>query len=195
MYSQEIIIQPAPVPSHMVISRYIFPRLHMLFVNNGSHFGISFPAFIQLEHQGMLGNVVEVLCKDKERLASLNLVDVLSDIKGIKVRKGIHEVEDYVLFRRVRRKSYASRVRRMMARGGSYAEELRHYIEIYNKRTNAHAYIDVKSLSTGDHFRLYIEPAKPLKTGVDFSFNAYGLVVTENYPRKLVPSIGRKGYR
>ncbi|MBQ9489689.1 MAG: type I-F CRISPR-associated endoribonuclease Cas6/Csy4 [Lachnospiraceae bacterium] len=172
MFSQIIIVKPTMMNPSLIISEDIFPRLHMLFVNHGCRFGLSFPAYSFKKH-GNLGNIVEVLCEDREALAALNLASEFKDIEDVKVLTGINETEDYILFRRVREKSriekYAARFK---TRNGEAPENLRGFVQKHNKKVFSNAFITVRSASTGQKYNLFVSPAE----GKTNKFNAYGLV-------------------
>ena len=176
VFSQMIIIKPTMTNHNLIISKDIFPKLHLLFASNGNQFGITFPAY-SFRGQGKLGSIIEVLCEDRKALSSLNLVDVFKELEDVKVMKDICETNDYKLFRRVREK----------ARFDKYAERFQHrnpekeaparmkaHVQYYNKKVFSNAYITVHSASTGQKYNIFIEPVET----DNVKFNAYGLVVS-----------------
>ncbi len=168
-----IIVKPTMMNPSLVIAEDIFPRLHMMFVNHGCRFGLSFPAYSFKKH-GALGNIVEVLCEDRDALTALNLVSEFKDIEDVRVIASINETEDYTLFRRVREKAriekYAARFEK---RNGEVPDRLKGYVRRYNKNVFANAFITARSASTGKKYNIFIKPIEE-KTN---KFNAYGLVV------------------
>ncbi len=173
MYSQMIIVKPTMVNASLIISEDVFPKLHMLFVNNDCQFGLSFPAY-SFNKRGSLGNIIEVLCENKDALSALNLTSVFEGIEDIKVMSDINETNDYTLFRRIREKNrFDKKLERFKRRGNEDAGNMKAYIHNHNKNIFFHAYIMVKSLSTGKKYNLFIAPAEE-KTA---RFNSFGLVM------------------
>ena len=176
MYSQMIIIKPGTgIPSNIIISEDIFPVLHNLFVNNGKKFGITFPAY-SFDKRGNLGNIIEVLCEDKNALLALNLEEQFESIKDyVKVKKEISETDDYVLFKRIREKNrYETTAKRMMKRGhADPGRPLAMHIKKRNQQVFCHAYIMVKSASTGKSYNIFVVPTDK-KQG---HFSSYGLLL------------------
>lgn len=173
MYSQMIIVKPTMVNPSLIISEDVFPKLHRLFANNDCQFGISFPAYSFRKH-GALGNIVEVLCENKDALKSIDLVSAFDNIEDLKVIANINQTNDYILFRRVREKNrFEKRIKRFMMRGNENPGNMKAYIQRHNKNIFSHAYIAVKSASTGQKYNIFIAPTEE-KTG---KFSAYGLVI------------------
>lgn len=173
MYSQMIIVKPTIVNTSLIISEDVFPRLHKLFVNNGCQFALSFPAYSFIKY-GTLGNIIEVLCENKEALAGLNLTSTFDDIEDIKVISNINQTDDFVLFRRIREKNrFEKRVKRFILRGNEDPGNMKSHIQHHNKNVFSHAYITVKSASTGQKYNIFIAPTEE-NTG---KFSAYGLVI------------------
>ena len=173
MYGQLIIVKPTLVSASVIISEDVFPRLHRLFVNNECQFGLSFPAY-SFTKCGSLGNIIEVLCEDKEALSSLNLVSEFDGIEELKVMSDINEISDYTLFRRIReRNRYEKRVERFYKRGHEDPGNMKAHIQHHNKNIFTHAYIKVRSESTGQNYNLFIAPSEE-KTA---RFNSFGLVM------------------
>lgn len=175
MYSQMIIIKPCAFLSYnTIISEDIFPVLHMLFVNNDNQFGITFPAYINDGKRGHLGNVIEVLCEERELLSSLKLKNIFIDKEDyIKVMDNIIETDDYTLFKRVHAEnSYESKARRMEKRGNIVNKSLKVHIKKRNQSIFTNPFIMIRSLSTGRKFNMFIAPSE-LKHS---KFSAYGLV-------------------
>lgn len=174
MYSQMIIVKPCSfISPNSVIAEDIFPVLHMLFVNNGSKFGITFPTY-SIGKKGNLGNIIEVLCEDKELLANLNLKEAFGDKEDyIKVKEDIVKTDDYILFKRVHAEnSYETQARRLEKRGHTVDKSLKLLIKRRNQYTFKNCFLMVKSKSTGKRFNLFIAPSDR-KHG---EFSAYGLI-------------------
>ena len=173
MYSQMIIVKPTMVSTSLIISEDVFPRLHSLFVNNDCQFGLSFPAYSFNKH-GSLGNIVEVLCENKDALAALDLTSVFKNTEDIKVMSNINETNDYVLFRRIREKNrFDKYIERFRKRGNEAPGNMKAHIQHHNKNIFSHAYIMVRSTSTGQKYNLFIAPTEE-KTA---KFNSFGLVM------------------
>jgi len=175
MFSQMLIIKPGTgISPNIIISEDIFPVLHSLFVEHDKKFGITFPAY-SFDKKGHLGNIIEVLSEDKEALASLCLEEHLAEVTDyVKVKKEITFTDDYVLFKRIREENqYETTARRMRKRGHT---ELGRPLEMHIKKKNqqifCHAYIKVKSASTGQSYNIFLAPTD-IKHG---SFSAYGLL-------------------
>jgi len=173
MFSQMIIIKPTMINPSVILSEDVFPKLHLLFVNNDCKFGLSFPAYTFKSH-GDLGNIIEVLCEDKNALASLDLVTVFKSVEDVKVLPGINETNDYTLFRRVREKSRIEKYsERYQKRNGEIPDKLKGHVQKHNRRVFSNAYIRVKSFSTGKRYNIFVKPVEQKYS----RFNAYGLVV------------------
>jgi len=176
VFSQMIIIKPTMTNHNLIISKDIFPKLHLLFASNGNRFGITFPAY-SFRGRGRLGSIIEVLCEDKNALAGLNLVDEFKEMEDVKVMKDISETNDYKLFRRVREKArfdkYAKRFQQRNPEKEASAR-MKAHVQYYNKKVFSHAYIAVRSASTGQKYNIFIEPVET----DNVKFNAYGLVVS-----------------
>lgn len=173
MYSQMIIVKPTMVNTSLIISEDVFPRLHRLFVENDCQFGLSFPAYASTEY-GSLGNIIEVLCENKDALSALNLTSIFKGIDDIKVMYDINETTDYTLFRRIREKNrFKKQVERCQKRGIEYSSKLEEGIQRHNKDVFSHAYIQVRSISTEQKYNLFIAPSEE-KTA---KFNSFGLVI------------------
>jgi CRISPR-associated endonuclease Csy4 len=85
--------------------------------------------------------------------------------------------------RRVQAKSNPERLRRrMMARKGVDAERARQAIPDSMAERLKLPYLVLKSQSTGQQFRLFIEHLPPQGRPVDGSYNAYGLSSTATVP-------------
>ena len=173
MFSQLIIVKPTMVNPALVIAEDVFPRLHLKFVNNGCRFGLSFPAYSFKKH-GNLGNIVEVLCEDRDALAALDLPSEFAGVEDVKVLTGINETEDYTLFRRVREKSRIEKyAARFQARNGEVPCGLKGYVQKFNKKVFSNAFITVRSASTGQKYNIFVKPVEEKMN----KFNAYGLAV------------------
>ena len=176
MFSQMIIIKPGTgISANVIISEDIFPVLHRLFVNHGKKFGITFPAYT-FDKRGSLGNIIEVLCEDDKALAELRLEEVMAPIKDyVKVKREIAETDDYMLFKRVRGESQFETTKRRMEKRGhtELGRPLAMHIRKRNQQVFCHAYIKVKSASTGKAYNIFVAHAD-VKQG---NFSAYGLVL------------------
>jgi CRISPR-associated endoribonuclease Cas6/Csy4 subtype I-F len=142
---------------------------------NGKKFGITFPAYT-FDKRGSLGNIIEVLCEDDKALAALRLEEVMAPIKDyVKVKREIAETDDYMLFKRVRGESQFETTKRRMEKRGhtELGRPLAMHIRKRNQQVFCHAYIKVKSASTGKAYNIFVAPAD-VKHG---NFSAYGLVL------------------
>jgi len=177
MFYQCITIKPLLTNSNIILSEDIFPRLHSLFVKNGSIFGISFPEYTYIKH-GRIGNKVNILCEDKESLRKLNLADIFNTNEEISVDNTIYETQQFQLFCRIRENAHTNRyINRLKKRHIFFSNEdepiINGHIKSHNRKIFSHAYIKLKSGSTKQSFNLFI---KPVITDHP-SFNSYGLVI------------------
>jgi CRISPR-associated endonuclease Csy4 len=162
----------------------LFTQLHLGFVKfkgseDNSSIGISFPEY----HSRGLGKKIRLFA-EKETLLSFNTelrLDRLSDYIHIKSIKAVpSDVKYYTSFHRFRFKSNKDGLVRRYAKRHklSLNEASKHY-EDFERTDTLLPFIQMKSLSTGEKFKLHIAQSSS-KEEVNQGFTCYGLSLTEN---------------
>jgi CRISPR-associated endonuclease Csy4 len=159
-------------------------KLHAALVAlRASDVGVSFPRF-RLEPVS-LGDTVR-LHGHKERLAELLDTGFLNSLKDYVRVSDIGSVPEAAVYRVVRRVQVDSNVdrirRRQIRRHGWTEEEARRRIPNSAERRLNLPYLQMKSRSTGQAFRLFIEHQDCRPTPVAGAFNSYGLSRSATVP-------------
>ena len=167
----------------------VYQQLHLSLVERQTNYGkvnvcIAFPEYNIEKHQ--LGSKLRLVSSSKEELESLNInqwLSRLNDYLHITAICDIPEkIESHVFFNRIQPKNNNARLaRRMVKRKGiSYEEALLHY-QSREESMSKLPFINMKSQSTNNKFRLFIEKSESDKK-VTGSFNSYGLSKTTTVP-------------
>lgn len=175
---------PHPEISPAHILNVIANRLHSALVAmRASDVGVSFPGF-RLGPVS-LGNTLRLHGR-RERLAELLAVGFLHSLKDYVRVTDIGPVPERTVHRVVRRVQVDSSVQRLrkrqVRRHGWTEEEARRRIPDSVERRLQLPYLRMRSGSTGQPFRLFIEHQECRPTPVDGVFNTYGLSNTATIP-------------
>lgn len=178
----EVRILPDPeFPSGFLLNK-VFPRIHLdLAAQSEPTIGLSFPGFgktglgAQLRVHGTL--------QELSRLTIQSWLEGMKDYATISAICPVPHGHRFRIVRRVQVKSSPERLRRrLVARKGITPEEAR--IEIPDsmaEKLNL-PYLALRSTSTGQRFRLFVEHMPLQDTPTRGPFSAYGLSPTGSVP-------------
>ena len=172
----EFCLLPDPDQPPTLLMNVLYGKLHLALVELGSgDVGVSFPDAIRCNTLGSrlrLHGSVDAL----ERLMQINWTVGMHDYV---VQSSVMSVPADTKFRtcyRVQAKSNPERLRRrMMKRHDVNAETAAREIPDIAAETLRLPYVQIKSLSSGKHFRLFFQLGPLEQAARDGVFNAYGL--------------------
>ncbi|MCY4523855.1 MAG: type I-F CRISPR-associated endoribonuclease Cas6/Csy4 [Halobacteriovoraceae bacterium] len=153
--------------------------------NGHSKIGVSFPEYSSEEKR--LGKILRLLAEKKEHLEHLAINKWLNRLQEYVHITSIRpiptkRISGYILFRRERSKSNIERIiRRKAKREGISEENAKEKLGDFKEKFSNSPYINIKSLSTGKKFKLFI-----LKKNIDSmskgnrTFGSYGLGITDS---------------
>jgi len=160
----------------------VYQKIHLALAenkvaDNESSIALSLPNYG--DHKFPLGNKLRLLAETEQVLDTLAIntwLKYFTDHTHITSIKSVPEsVNEYVCFSRKQFKTNLSRLARRRAKrhNETFEQALQHYASFDDKETKL-PFINVKSLSKGEQFRLFIERKvrEQAKTG---KFNCYGL--------------------
>jgi CRISPR-associated endonuclease Csy4 len=171
---QEIRVLPDPEFGTDMLMAALFAKLHRALGKYAAgKIGVSFPRYGQKP-----GDIIR-LHSTADTLAAFSQTLWL---KGLNDHVDVSEIRDvpadakYCCFSRVQVKSSAERLRRRAVRKGRLtAEEALDRIPDSKSQVTSLPFIQVKSLSTGEAFRLFIRRGALLTEPAEGVFGAYGL--------------------
>lgn len=179
---QDIHLLPDEMTGAPVLMNLLFGRLHGALVQlRSADIGVSFP-----EVGRTLGNRLR-LHGPQPALAQLDALPwpgpLASHIRKEKVLPVPERVQGHRTVSRRQFKSSPERLRRRLARRhGLSAEEAARRIPDQTARMTDLPFIQLKSASTGQHFRLFIEHGPLREHASPGSFSPYGLSATATVP-------------
>ncbi len=173
----DIRLRPDPEFTPPLLMSALFSKLHRVLVQSGQDsIGVSFP-----EHdaeQPSLGSCLRLhgLRLGIERLMALNWLNSMQDHIEVMSIRPIPKTVSYCIVQRVQAKSSAERLRRRAIKhlGLNEAQALERIPDTIEKRIHL-PFVSIRSQSTGQRFRLFIEHRKLQPTPSNGRFNAYGL--------------------
>lgn len=177
-YYVDLKISSASLINENTLMGEVFFRLHKALVEVGhGEIGVSFPAAkITLGNQLRLhGNQTSLT-----RLLSRNWLQKLEEYVSLSSLKEIPKNIDYYTVKRVQCKSSAERIRRRFVRKGWLTEKEAQEKAIKEQKIDL-PFIKVKSQSTGQEFRIFIEQKRNEKPVIG-KFSGYGLSSTTTIP-------------
>ncbi len=182
----EIKLLPDPEFAPTVLMNALFAKLHRGLVDlSSTRIGVSFPGMRKEPKSRSLGERLRI----HGSLADLRgLMDLpwLTGMRDHILVQGPERIPDQVSDCRVRRvqaKSSPERLRRrLMKRRGISGEEACRAISDDRAERLDLPYITLKSRSTGQHFRLFIEQQPVVSQETSGLFNHYGLSCTATLP-------------
>jgi len=183
-YYVDFFLLPDPEFPTAFLMNVLFAKLHRVFVEIDSReLGVSFPR-VQREKPS-LGDCLRLHGSflNLERLLGLNWLTGMHDHLQVEPIKLIPGHSLHCRVQRVQAKSNVDRLRRryMQRHGISETEAARLIPDTVEKRVLL-PFLQIKSQSTGQHFRLFIEHLTPQEQEVSGEFNSYGLSLTATVP-------------
>jgi len=181
----EIQILNNPEISSNVVMGLAFQKLHVALAQQGDgNIGVSFPD-IKGSNKKTLGSIIRVCGtqKDLERLLQSQWKNNLQDYLSVTDIRHVPTQTKFCIVKRVQVKSSIERIRRRCIRKGWLTEE--QALLKFSSKTEEKLdlpFLHMKSLSTGQPFRLFIEHSKELDQPVSGKFSAYGLSTTATVP-------------
>ena len=177
----DIKILPDPEFKTNVLLNALFAKFHRALVSlNQGEIGISFPAF---KHS--LGNVLRLhgTQENLDILMNSQWVAGLNDYCNVSKILTVPETAEHIIVKRVQAKSNAFRLRRRsIVKGWVTAEQAIARIPLAKEKTLKLPFLQLKSHSTGQHFRLFIEHGQPRPQPTSGSFSSYGLSAKSTVP-------------
>lgn len=170
----DIDVQPDPEFPAAQLMNALYAKLHRaLVLNNNTRIGVSFPNFDK--HPGARMR----LHGSAEMLQSLLVSDWLTGMRDhvtLTPPIRVPETSRYRVVRRVQVKSSADRLRRRLIRRHNVDEtEARKRIPDEVARTTNLPFVQLRSTSTGQSFKLFIEHGPLQSQATEGNFNTYGL--------------------
>jgi len=177
----DIRVLPDPEFKESVLLNALFSKLHRALVERGnSEIGISFPAF---------GKTLGETLRIHGESSSLNRLmgdDWLRGLRDYTSTTSLSPVPSGVQYRTVKRlqaKSSAQRLRRRsVAKGWLSEEEAIVSIPLLKEKRLSAPYLQMKSHSTAQAFKLFVEHSPVVDKPVKGSFSAYGFSATATIP-------------
>lgn len=180
----EIRLLPDPEFTPIVLMNALFAKLHRALVKlNSNAIGLSFPSVQQ--EQSATGNRLRLHGKadDLQHLMDQNWLTGMHDHIATNGPNPVPENAHYRIVRRVQTKSNPERLRRrLMKRKGVTQEEARRAIPDSAAKYAKLPFVSIKSGSTGQEFRLFIDHLPITNHPVSGKFNSYGLSPTATVP-------------
>ena len=187
----EITLRPSPndeIPIYFLWQK-LYQQIHLGFVEIQDSQGnvpvaASFPQYSEeLNH---LGCKLRLFAEDKQTLESFNAPKWLNRLTDYVHIKQIQQVQDnvteFACFKRQQVKSSNERLaRRKAKRSGNDYQQVLEQLKGYDEKRVQTPYINIKSQSTGNQFRLFIEK-RIAENAQEGQFNSYGLSKTATVP-------------
>lgn len=179
-YFINITVLPDPEFPESVLLNALFAKLHRALVNVGQgEIGISFPSVAKfLGNQIRLHGTNEAL----ERLMQQPWLKGLRDYTQVSDILLVPAITKYRVVKRIQAKSNIERLlRRSIKRGLSEADAEARRAKMQEQHLKQ-PFLQLKSHSTGQSFRLFIEHGKLVDEPIGGGFSAYGLSVSATIP-------------
>lgn len=187
----DITLLPDPGMSLNFLWEKVYRQLHLSFVkiqdeNGVVPIGISLPGYKNSRGKTQLGNKVRLFSDDKDVLSSFDVKSRLKDFEDYlhftAVREVPERVNSYACFRRIQAKSSNERLARRKAKREEIGlDEALSTFKSRKEQKISMPYIHVKSSSSQQRFRLFIEKIES-ETKVNNGFNSYGLSSESTVP-------------
>ena len=181
---QEFQLRTDPEFTPSVLMNALFGKLHRALVSQNSQtIGVSFPDIAQ--ERTYLGDRLRLhgTREDLEHLMKLPWLTGLRDHLFIGTLSKVSDDSFYCVVRRVQAKSNAERLRRRrMYRKGVTMDQARLEIPDSAEERLTLPFITLKSQSSGQTFRLFIDQSPPQSNFIHGAFNQYGLSPTATIP-------------
>lgn len=190
-YIEMTMIPCAEVPLYFLWQK-VYQQLHLAFVEikndeNQIPIGVSFPGYDEEKFQ--LGSNLRIFSPDQETLESLDhnrwLGRLRDYVHTTPIREIPKNVEGYALFKRRQVKSSITRIarRRAKKKGIDYDTALKELKELKFKEKHSRVpFINMKSQSSGEHYKLFIQKISEVNQPTSGNFSCYGLSNKTNVP-------------
>jgi CRISPR-associated endonuclease Csy4 len=186
----EIRILPDPEFAQNTLMNALYSKLHRALVQNKSlQIGVGFPGY-QLAEGGRkdrctLGNILRLHGSqfDLEAFQATDWLRGMRDHVEVSSIYPVTKVSGYIVYKRKQAASNVERLRRRYIKRHSVSTEAaeQHLPDSIEERLNL-PFVSLKSQSTGESFRLFIEQIKT-EAGQAGEFNRYGLSKTATVPQ------------
>jgi len=180
----DIDVRPDPEFSAHQLMNALYAKLHRaLAAKNSTCIGVSFPGFsLKAPHLGtrlrLHGDVAAL-----SALMASGWVTAMRDHVTLTPLTQVPETAEHRIVRRIQVKSSPERLRRrLMRRHDLDAQQARHYIPDEVAQVAKQPYVQLRSTSTGQSFRLFIDHGAPQSHAIAGDFNTYGLSQTATVP-------------
>ncbi|MGQ8774829.1 type I-F CRISPR-associated endoribonuclease Cas6/Csy4 [Serratia sp. NA_112.1] len=178
---QDICVLPDPEFSEPMLMAALFAKLHRALAADGQgKIGVSFP-----DMQRTPGAVLRLHGGHE----ALNELQKSGWLKGLRDYTGVGAIQavpagaQYRTVSRVQVKSSVERLRRRaVSKGWLTEEQAKEKIPRANEQRSSLAFIALKSLSTGQSFRLFVKQGELRETPVEGRFSFYGLSPSATIP-------------
>lgn len=179
-YFVNITVLPDPEFPETVLLNALFAKLHRALVNVGQgEIGVSFPSVVKF-----LGNQIRLHGTHAalERLMAEPWLKGLRDYTQVTDILLVPTITKYRVVKRMQAKSNIDRLlRRAIRRGLSEADAEIRRAKMQDQHLKQ-PFLQLRSQSTGQSFRLFIEHGKLVDEPVGGGFSAYGLSVAATIP-------------
>jgi CRISPR-associated endonuclease Csy4 len=173
-YYIEIKLLPDPEFTSSVLMNALFAKLHRALAEAGhGEIGVSFP-----QAQKTLGDTVRLHGDQDalERLMAIGWLKGLTDYTHVTAVAAVPDNCKHRVVKRVQAKSSVERMyRRSVKKGWLSAEEAEVKMNVGKEQQLKLPYIQLKSGSTGQTFRLFIQQGKIVDSPMAGNFSAYAL--------------------
>jgi len=170
----EIKLLPDPEFTSSVLMNALFAKLHRALAEAGhGEVGVSFP-----QAQKTLGETVRLHGSQGalQRLMAIGWLKGLTDYTSVTAITAVPDNCRYRVVKRVQAKSSVERMyRRSVKKGWLTAEEAETRMNAGKEQQLKLPFVQLKSNSSGQAFRLFIQQGKLLDLPVEGGFSAYGL--------------------
>lgn len=178
---QDIRVLPDPEFSEPMLMAALFAKLHRALAAHGQgNIGVSFPGM-----QRTPGAVLRLHGSHKTlaELQESGWLKGLRDYTGIGPLQAVPTGAQHRTVSRVQVKSSAERLRRRsVSKGWLTDAQAREKIPMANEQRSSLPFITLKSLSTGQSFRLFLKQGELQAVPIEGSFSFYGLSAFATVP-------------
>jgi len=179
----EIHLLPDPEFRESVLMNVVFSKLHRALVEGGNGcVGVSFP-----HSKKTLGDILRLHgnAEDLRELVGMNWLKGLTDYTRISTISEIPEIHQHCVVRRVQAKGNIERLYRRSVKKGWLTEEEAEAKkrECTGRENNLnHPFVSIKSSSTGQTFKLFVQQKKQVEKFQKGLFSKYGLSSATTVP-------------
>ena len=180
-YYIDVKLLPDPEFSSSMLMNVLFAKFHRALVESGyGEIGISFP-----QTQKTLGDKLRLhgSLSAIQRLMEISWLKGLTDYTSVTAITPVPDKCQYRVVKRVQAKSSVERVyRRSVKKGWLTSEEANTRMNDSKEQHLKEPFVQLKSQSSGQSFRLFIQQGKLLDWPVEGEFSAYALSAEATIP-------------